>query len=483
MEFIKRIHQYSVKHLSNGAARIYIRNGALLEKAGYYASSVISVRCRKHRVEITLNPKGDKTIMNTARGPLLELRNKDIAKSFAGIDSVILTVRRNRLILTIPKGEQRRLKREDLFAAKLISGKSLLSGSLFSGIGLLAYALKQGLSQAGITTCIQYANDSNELALDCNLSGNQIWDDAAPNALATSESLGDALFGDMPEVDILEIGKPCVNQSRLCKKEHRDLEHPAVGTLFVQVIHAVRRMNPSVIVIENATPFINSKTFDLIERELSEYRFECTKLTGFDYGDYENRERACIVGVSSGLPNLELNDLTPPMSLPHPPLKEALEPIALDSPLWREMVHVKRKEDDERLNFKNTLHSESDTKIGTLTASYSSPKVGAPMLEHPLNKKLQRQFTAQEHCNIRALPSRLGEVVMSVANGIHPLISTRGSTSAVHRLNGNSVTPKAWVEVGAFIGRYLNEYRQACTGAKNGVGSKVDVQMELPLLA
>ncbi|MCG9575456.1 DNA cytosine methyltransferase [Vibrio tubiashii] len=483
MKFIKRVHKYSVKHLSSGAARIYIRNSNLLEQAGYHAGSVISVRCQKHRVEITLNAKGDKTIMNTSRGALLELRNKDIAKSFAGIDTVILTVRRNKLTLTIPKGEQRRLKREDNFAAKLVSGKSLRSGSLFSGIGLLAYALKQGLSSAGVKTRIQYANDSDELALDCNLTGNPIWDDADPNAVVTSEPLGDALFGDIPEVDVLEIGKPCINQSKLCKKEHRDLEHPIVGTLFVQVIHAIRLMNPSVIVIENATPFLNSKTFDLIERELSEYRFTSTKLTGFDYGDYENRERACIVGVSSGLPDFGFNDFTPPSAVLHPPLSDALEPIALDSPLWREMSHVKRKEDDVRLNFKNTLYSGSDTKIGTLTASYSAPKVGAPMLLHPTNQNLQRQFTAKEHCNIRALPAQLAEVVMSVAKGTHPLVSARGSSKAVHRINGNSVTPKAWLAIGAFIGRYLVECRQAWRMAQSRIESNVGVQMALPLTA
>lgn len=459
MQFIKRVHNYRVKHLSNGAARIYIKNSTLLEKAGYFAGSVISVRCSKHRIEIELNANGDKTIMDTARGALLELRNKEVAKSFAGVDSVVLTVRRNKLTIAISKGEQRRLKRENAFAAKLISNTELASGSLFSGIGLLAYALKLGLSQAGITTRIQYANDSNELALDCNLTGNPIWDDAAPNAVASSESLGEALFGDIPEVDILEIGKPCINQSKLCKKEHRDLNHPTVGTLFVQVIHAVRRMNPSIILIENASPFINSKTFELIERELSEYRFTSTKLTGFDFGDYESRERACIVGVSLGLPEVGISNFSAPTNTPHPPLSDALEPIASDSPLWREMQHVKNKEDDERLNFKNTLYSGSDTRIGTLTASYSAPKVGSPMVQHPTNKNLQRQFTAMEHCNIRALPKRLAAVVMSVAKGTHPLVSVRGSTSAVHRINGNSVTPKAWIAMGTFIGRYLCEYR------------------------
>ncbi|NOI32020.1 DNA cytosine methyltransferase [Vibrio coralliilyticus] len=482
MTFIKRM-QYSVKHLSNGAARIYVRNSALLEKAGYYANSAISVLCQKHRVEITLDPKGSKKIMNTARGPLLELRSKDIAESFSGVETVILTVRRNKLILTLSKGEQRRIKREEEFPSKLVSGKPLRSGSLFSGIGLLAYALKMGLSQAGIKTCIQYANDKDSLALDCNLSGNPIWEDAAPDAVATSEPLIDALFGEMPEVDILEIGKPCVNQSRLCKKEHRDLDHPEVGTLFVQVVQAIRLMNPSVIVIENATPFITSRTFDLIERELSEYRFVSTKVTGFDYGDYETRERACIVGVSSGLPDIRIGDFMPPTNIQHPPLSDALESIALDSPLWREMEHVKRKENDQRLNFKNTLYSGNDTKIGTLTATYSSPKVGAPMLQHPTNKNLQRQFTPKESCNIRALPKKLAEVVMSVAKGTHSLISSRGSSSAVHRLNGNSVTPKAWIALGAFIGRYLSEYRQTWCRVSGKNKSNVGAQMALPLLA
>ncbi len=483
MRFIKRVHKYSVKHLANGAARVYIQNSKLLEEAGYVASSVISVRCMKRRVEVTLDPNGDKKIMDTGRGALLELRNKDIGESFAGTDTVVLTVRRNKLILSVTKSEERRLKREEGFAAKLVSGKPLTSASLFSGIGLLAYAVKKGLEQAGIKTRIKFANDSDELALDCNVSGNPIWDDAAPNAIATSEPLGDALFGDIPEADILEIGKPCINQSRLCKKEHRDLEHPIVGTLFVQVINAIRLINPSVIVIENATPFANSKTFDLMERELSEYRFVSTTITGYDHGDYERRERACIVGLSSGLPQFSFDEFSPSANVVHPPLSKALEPIAEDSHLWREMQHVKRKVSDKRLNFKNTLYTGDDKIIGTITATYNSPKVGAPMLKHPTNDNLQRQFTAKEHCNIRALPSKLKKVVMSVAEGTHAMVSSRGSTGAVHRLNGNSVTPKAWIAMAEYIGRHLVTIRSQGQKPMQTAIRTQSSQLSLPLVA
>jgi DNA (cytosine-5)-methyltransferase 1 len=125
------------------------------------------------------------------------------------------------------------------------------------------------------------------------------------------------------------------------------------------------------------------------------------------------------------------------------------------------MAHVKRKLNDSRLNFKNCLHEPTDKKIGTLTATYSAPKIGSPMVVHPTNPNLQRQFTVQEHCRIRRLPESLAKVIMSIAQGTHPLVSVRGSTTAAHRLNGNSVSANTWRAVGLFIGNYLSSLSKA----------------------
>lgn len=82
-----------------------------------------------------------------------------------------------------------------------------------------------------------------------------------------------------------------------------------------------------------------------------------------------------------------------------------------DSTLWREMAHVKRKVDDPRLNFKNTLYTGSETKIATITATYAAPKIGAPMISHPENPCLQRQFTVNEHCKINKTHRDMGFIV------------------------------------------------------------------------
>jgi DNA (cytosine-5)-methyltransferase 1 len=134
-----------------------------------------------------------------------------------------------------------------------------------------------------------------------------------------------------------------------------------------------------------------------------------------------------------------------------------MDNIAPDSTLWREMAHVKRKVDDPRLNFKNTLYTGNETKIATITATYAAPKIGAPMVSHPENPYLQRQFTVNEHAKIRQLPERMHNAVMDIATGTNPLVSKSGSITAAHRMLGNSVSKSAWVHMGKVIGDYLNQ--------------------------
>ncbi|WP_188737971.1 hypothetical protein [Shewanella inventionis] len=169
----------------------------------------------------------------------------------------------------------------------------------------------------------------------------------------------------------------------------------------------------------------------------------------------ESRPRVCVVAVSNGLPELELSKLKPPAKVTLTPLQQYLEYIPLDAPLWRTMDHIKRKVNEPALNFKNMLYTGCETLISCITATYAAHRVGAPMLLHPTNPDLQRQLTPKEHASIRQLPDSLEMAVMEFAYGNNPLVSKLGSASAVHRMLGNSVSKKVWVQIGSHLGHYL----------------------------
>ncbi|OEE34983.1 hypothetical protein A1QO_06250 [Vibrio genomosp. F10 str. ZF-129] len=457
--FITRIHKYSCKHLSNGRARIFIQNSKLLIDAGMPVGTSIETTYSKNRIEVRVVDDGTNTIMDTGRGALLELRNKKTHKSFEGYDNVVITVRKGFIVITLPASIQNVKPCIGRFFDKISNGQPVSYASLFSGVGWLTYFIQSGLSESGVHTEMSFANDSDELTLACNVEGNPVWERASKGAIASSVDLNDLDLNTLEECDIVEVSYPCVNTTKLCEAEYRDLNHPVMGHIFVPLVAALKKMNPCIIIFECSGPFLNSQTYDLIKRSLNNsYRFESTLLKGHPFGDFEDRERSCVVAVPHEFPPLELEKILPSENVVHRELKDIYEKIESDSPLWKKMEHVKNKVSDERLNFKNNVYHGCDTKIATIIASYASPKIGAPMIGHETDDQLQRQITNLEHIRIRRAPRKLSEVLMNVSTGIHPLVSRKGNKSAVHRMCGNGVAPLPWVATGNWLGKKIMSF-------------------------
>ncbi len=450
------IKQYAVKRFSNGVARIYINDTQQLQEIGLTANTPVRVDYNEHLIRVVPDPQGKKCVMDSGRGELLELRNKDTYKAIGDVDSVAVKFTKEGVEIGLRYSDKQRLKREAAMLKSLADGEPVRKASLFSGIGLLSLFLKNGLSAAGIKSKITLANDSCPIAMNANLAGNPIWDDAADDALAIIDSINNIDLSTLSECDLVEIGYPCVALSKLCKKEWRDVKHPIVGHLFIKVIEVLRKLNPAIMIFENVPSVVHSQTLGFITSELDDYRFEHVILNGHDYGGIEGRPRACIVAVSKGLPATNIATLTPPANVKHLPLSHFLDDVDLASPVWKEMTHIKRKADNPKLNFKNCAYYGHETLIATLTATYASPKAGAPMVLHPTNPALQRQLSEREHARIRYLPHRLYEAVMAIADGKSTVVSRRGSVGAVHRMLGNSVS-KCWESVGEHLGMYLSQ--------------------------
>jgi DNA (cytosine-5)-methyltransferase 1 len=459
-QFISRKHRYVVKHLKNGAARIYVQNSEALQSAGFLSNSNIRIINKPNRIEVHLDPKGTKKIMDTGRGELLELKNKDTAKAMGQAQFVSVTFRMGVIVIAVHGMTEKQQIRESGLINKLVSGEPLRKGCFFSGLGMLSFSLKEGLKTQGIESQIAFANDNNELAMACNLAGNPMWDNPTKDASVVVDDLHAVDTDDLPQVDYVTVGYPCVGFSLLAKAEKRDLLHPDCGTLFVPLIAALRKMNPAVIVFENTPRFGTSDTLDLIKRSMPDYNFTQSIFNGHDFNELESRKRVCVVATSKGLPTFDLSTVTSLFSDEAPTvISDHLSDVDLDAPFWRTMEHVKARDDMKHLGYRNCLYYGDETKMVTLPASYGAPKAGTPMIAHPTRPDYQRQVQVDEHVSLRALPERLGRVVIDVWKGVHPLVSVRGSASAAHRLLGNGVSRKVWKSIGAGFGRYLNDIR------------------------
>ncbi len=464
MLFIKRIHKYAVKTLKTGAARVFIQNRDALKRSGLPANTRFNVIYAKHTITIIPCKNGANKIMDTGRGELLELKNKDTFKAIGDLGFVTVTFKRGKVVISVNYRDKLKMEREKSIFDALSNGAAIRTASFFSGLGMLAYHIKKGLEEAGIRSTMTFANDSSALAMALNLEANPIWENASKDAFAVIDDLENLDISQLMRSHVAEVGYPCLGQTKMCTKENRDLNHPMVGTLFIKLLAALEKMNPAMVVFENTPSFMNSQTLKMIKREMHGYRFEEVMLNANEHGDIEGRPRACIIAISEGLPKMGLESFTSPSSSPIPVLSDYLENIPPDSPLWREMAHVKRKEQQASLNYKNMLYHGHENKIATICASYGAPKIGAPMIIHPANPNLQRQLTVFEHAKIRDLPEKLFNLVMDVNDGRHQLVNKSGSMTAGHRLLGNGVSSKVWTNIGRAIGLYLQNEVSAKSG-------------------
>jgi DNA (cytosine-5)-methyltransferase 1 len=456
INYIKALKRYAVKNLKNNVSRIYINDSTQLNGSGLPVNARFDVTYGKHFIKITPCENGGNKVMDTGRGGLLELKNKSTHDAVGDLSFVMVKFGGNGVEITISFTDRQQIERETRLIRKLKSGEPIEKASFFSGLGLLSLFLKLGLKQAGINSKIKFAFDLCDKAMSVNLNSNPIWDDACDDAVAMINDLNNIDLSELPQVDMIEIGYPCIAMSKLCKKQNRDTLHPIIGTLFIKLIAAISAMNPSVFIIENVESFLGSDTLRMVKQELApQYNFSEVAFNGNDFGDIEGRPRICVVATSKGLKPICIQDFVAPDTVTRLPLSHYMDDISPDSNLWREMGHVKRKIDDPRLNFKNTVYTGDETKISTITASYSAPKIGSPMILHPHDNNLQRQLTVNEHSKIRQIPQRMHKAVLDIANGASELVSSSGSISAAHRMLGNSVSKLAWMMLGERIGLEL----------------------------
>lgn len=107
----------------------------------------------------------------------------------------------------------------------------------------------------------------------------------------------------VPEVDVVVGGPPCQGFSNLGKRDVNDERN----LLWRQYAATIRRAKPKYFVVENVAAFAKSSQFTDFQQAtspgglLEEYDFRHAVLNAADYGAFQARKRAVVIGFRRGL--------------------------------------------------------------------------------------------------------------------------------------------------------------------------------------
>ena len=453
-----------------GAPRVYF-DGLQAIRAGFSPGDpyevVLEGEGERQRVAIIKCPEGTRIVSakpaKAARGargdgadpaplvPVVDINSKDLLAIFEGMNAIRVVVTEQGVYLLPLASERKKRERLSRLSNKLTQGQPLLMGSLSHGGGVLSHAIHQGLTDAGVKCDLAFANEIREDLLLQAMEHNDAWSPAtmALNLPMQEAAQDDWLLGQLPKLEILELGLPCSGAGR-AGRARRGLtkmeDHPEVGHLVFAALVILTKVQPAVVVLENVPLYAETGSAMILRHQLRDMGYECHEavLEGKDFGSLEDRERWCLVAVTQGV-RFNFKDLVPSVRIVKT-VRTVLDPsIGPDDPRWRAMEYLKIKRERDAAkgsNFKMQIVDADDTSVPTLRKGYHKGGSTDPLLQHPEDPNLLRLFTAEEHARIKQVP---------------PHLMAGLSDTIAHQLLGQGIVYEPFRAVGRRIGEVVGE--------------------------
>lgn len=440
-----------------GTPRIWLE-GRRLAAAGFTPAAryEISVDQKDRAITLRLTANGERLVSRKRRGetehPVIDLANGRMLELFEGLESVKIRFDKGAVIITPTATDLRRLERSARLRRKLETGQTLNVGSVSTGLGILALAMHEGLSEAGLQTDLKFAVDIEPAYLEQCAKANPAW---GPTTIAVESPMQELAFDAsalmaLPKVDILEAGLPCTAASvagRAKKSLAKPEDDPKAGHLVAGFLAIAAAVNPAVILIENVPQYMSSASFAILQNQLKEWGYDvhASVLQGEAFGCLEHRNRMALVAVTEGI-TFDLSAVTSEMEEPRR-LGDYLDEVPADSDLWSEMSYLRAKEQKDIAagkGFRMQTYDAEALKIGTLTRGYAKVRSTDPKLKHPTDPALLRQLTPAEHARIKGVPL--------------PMIEDLGVTRA-HEMLGQSILARPFKALADYLGQALIAWR------------------------
>lgn len=361
--------------------------------------------------------------------------------SVAGFEATADKV--GRITISLQEIEVHRRSREDTLRDH--ARKRLISeGVVCAGGGISAWALAEGLSDAGVTGTCDWILDREGRYLESAIRNIPV---VTPETRIFESSLEEIEPSLLPPVDLLSVSLPCVGFSRagIAKKHLSFPEEDASGSAFLGLLGIIRSTNPSVIVSENVTTFGSSVTCHLLERYLEMLGYSLqTKILGNELGAFERRDRHILLAVSKGISgSIDLSRIQPSSRAPAT-LGEILEDVPSRDSRWRSYDYLSAKEDRDRAQgkgFRRQVLDKTASCCGTIGRGYHKGRSTEPFVQHPEDPSLSRLLTPAEHAAAKGIPAR-------AVNGL--------CETTAHQVLGQSVLFPVFRSIGRLLGKALS---------------------------
>lgn len=441
---------------SKNVARLWLE-GEKLARAGvqpgmkYSMHKSVGERVELRVVDDTYQGKTYNVSTRNRRGiatPLIEVRTDELREIFSS-ERIRVAIRQGRILVTANYIDVKKREREEALQNTLKEGRPLSVCSLFMGGGVLDRAMHSGLERSGLSSSLKVAVELEPVYLEAALRNSpQLWNE---ESLAVCGDIREMNWGNnAPQCSLFYAAVPCDGAS-LSGRSKNKLDcaeaHENSGALFVDVLDAVKAVNPAVILIENVPPYQNTASMIVIRSVLSSlgYRISEAILNGNDFGVLERRNRLVVVAVSEGLPDFDFTDVTP-VREKEETLSEIWEAIPLDSERWKTYDYLAEKEQRDKAagkGFMRQLLNGTEEYCGTIGKFYAKGRSTEPFKIHPEDERLSRLFTPVEHARVKGIPE--------------DIIAGESDTIA-HQILGQSVIYPKFEAVGLALGLYLKEW-------------------------
>ncbi|WP_218309771.1 DNA cytosine methyltransferase [Alteromonas antoniana] len=433
--------------------RVWMNNNALT-RSGLVPGMRYDVIYFDNYVDIIVNPHGKRVVVDNGKS-LIDLETQQLGNTFPDVSEVSVAYLTNGVRIRASHNEEKIRSREKVIANPK---KTWRIGELFAGFGHLGAQISKGLQAAGVMAALAFANEYDRVTADIHATNQHAWEHCTADALLVNEDLLTMNMEQVPDLDMLIMGYPCVGFSAMqSNPDKRDTRHPQAGALFVRVLEVINRSNPSVIVLENSPFMQDSETMHIIDAVLhaTGYSSESTTLKGTDHGDFEPRKRLAKVWYSSGFTPINLHLMQPTLSATRT-VSDVVEYMPEDSPKWRDYAYLRKHASKKTQGHGFFVAEAGDTTLKTFGANYAKAQPDSSFLPHPTEPNLYRMFEPSEHANIRRVDGATKEAIVSVANGKHCLVNARGSSKVAHQILGNSVAPRPWLALGKHLGDWVS---------------------------
>jgi DNA (cytosine-5)-methyltransferase 1 len=433
---------------NRGAPRLWLSTHRLTD-AGFAPGVRFTLQADPgaRALRIELSAEGNRRVSSKTRWgrevPIIDLNGRNLSDILGNATRVRTALSQGCIEIRLHPDDVAAETRLDRALARVADRRDIEIGSLCHGVGVLDHAIHQGLATAGISSRLAFALDMDEDALEASLQNNPVWN---KDALAICAPLQTIQPSDLPSIDMLIAGLPCVGASKAGRAKNgagAAENHATAGALFVSWLNIIKAKNPAVVVLENVTEWQASVSQTVIRAFLSGMGYELHEvvLAGNDMGALERRRRFCMVAVSRGIA-FDPADIRA-LRVKEQRLGDVLEVLGDEDPAWRRFEYLERKEISDLAagkNFRQQVLTPDAEMIGGIGAGYSKIRSTEPRIAHPTDTTRSRILSPREHARVKTVPE---DMIRDI------------SPSVAHRLLGNSVIHAAFESVGAAIGRGL----------------------------